>query len=660
MRRLLAVPAVALALGFVASPGAPASAAPGDPIILVFEADAGQKAYVKFGSAAHDPNADETVAVRVSWGDGDTDDYWTVGVRSHVYATAGTYTVTISPLTTALDALNGRDTGPWLTLFGMGRGDSVFLEDGAEEDLRTSTEYARLTRVTSLGDLGVTSLSGAFYNHVHLVEMTGDLPATVTDLRDTFRRSTMDQAIIGSWDVSRVTSMRSTFEASSFNRSLASWDVSNVTNMESMFEDATSFNQDLSTWTPTSVTTMENMFENAAAFNGNISTWKDRVGNVTDFSDFLKDATSFNQDLPDWDVSGADDLDSFFEDATAFNGSLARWTFSSTIGIDVSNFFEGAAAFDQPLSSWVTTNFDDVNDMFMDASSFDQDISGWDVSNVTNFNDMFKGASSFDQDISGWDVSSGTNLSSMFDGASSFDRSLGNWSLNASANLSRMLNGSGMSSSCYDATLTGWAALDSAVTGRSLGAVGRSFSPDAAAARAVLVDDRSWTIDGDGTVDVATGRCAGGGIGVAAPAAASSLALACLPTSPAPGAAVECTVSGGDPDSEILWRAGASAPFASSGVQLGPDGIGTFTFTVPAGVSGPVEVELVAWEVRTTLAVDGAGGMTGRPVPTIIRAGGGPADGMPVPASGLWLLGALALGGTAVLLRRAGRRSTAS
>lgn len=124
--------------------------------------------------------------------------------------------------------------------------------------------------------------------------------------------------------------------------------------------------------------------------------------------------------------------------------------------------------------------------------------------------------------------------------------------------------------------------------------------------------------------------------------------------------AVACTVSGGDPEIEILWRAGAPAPLATGVVRLGPDGTGTFTFTVPADVAGPVEVELVAWEVGATLAVDGADGVTGRPVPTIIRAGGGPAGGMPVPTSGVWMLGALAVWGAVAVLRRAGRWGVAS
>jgi hypothetical protein len=76
---------------------------------------------------------------------------------------------------------------------------------------------------------------------------------------------------------------------------------------------------------------------------------------------------------------------------------------------------------------------------------------------------------------------------------------------------------------------------------------------------------------------------------------------------------------------------------ASQGVRLDANGNGTFTFVAPAGSSGrSIAVELVEWNVGTAV------GVTGRVLPSAIRAGGGPLDS---PAalllgSGL-LLGAL-------------------
>jgi surface protein len=254
---------------------------------------------------------------------------------------------------------------------------------------------------------------------------------------------------------------------------------------------------------------------------------------------------------------------------------------------------------------------------------------------------MFRGATSFDQPLANWNVSRVTRMENMFRGASSFDRSLGAWSLASSVDLSSMLNGSGMSSSCYDATLIGWSTLSPPVSGRSLGADGREYSPTGAAARAILVTDRSWAITGDDTVEVATGRCVdegkqglvGGVVG-----GSSTVTVACSPTDPAAGATVTCEVRGGDPDIDVLWRAAAGPTVVEGSVRLGPDGQGTFTFLVPRSALGlPLTVELVAWTGPVPV------GTVGGPVPSGVPAGEGRG-----PAGLLaWIVAIVALVGTA-------------
>lgn len=391
---------------------------------------------------------------------------------------------------------------------------------------------------------------------------------------------------------------------------------SGVTHLSGTFEDSTGFNDpDVGSWDVSSVVDMDEMFQNASSFNQSLLGWADKVGNVVDFGEFLEDAVAFDQPMTGWDVSSATSLDQFFHDATSFDGDLSGWKFNPAPGsVDISDFLEGATAFDQPLSSWTTTSFVDTEDMFSGATSFDQDISGWDVSNVTA-------------------------MAEMFNGASSFDRSLGGWTLNGSADLGGMLDGSGLSTACYDATLVGWSGLLPGVTGLTLGATGLTYSSVGKAARDTLTGAGTWSISGDSEVPSATGTC--GTATTSAPVAATSaLALACIPSAPASGETVTCAVSGGDPDIEILWRAGAPAPFASAGVRLGPDGAGAFSFTVPDTTSGTVDVELVGWGVRTALALDGDAAVTAsarRPVPTAVRAGGGSIGAVPLPRSAGWL-----------------------
>jgi len=121
------------------------------------------------------------------------------------------------------------------------------------------------------------------------------------------------------------------------------------------------------------------------------------------------------------------------------------------------------------------------------------------------------------------------------------------------------------------------------------------------------------------------------------PAPVSSLALSCAPLAPQVGALVTCTVTGGDAEVEIFWRAAYNPPFAGEGVTLDADGNGTFAFTVPAAAVGQeVTVELVDWLAPISL------GVVGGPVPSSVPSGGGPVPG--------WSLLLMALVG-GVLLR---------
>jgi len=98
---------------------------------------------------------------------------------------------------------------------------------------------AFITEVISFGDLGITSLSGAFAGLANPI-LPADIPTTVTDL---------------SWMF---------YFATNFNRDISTWNTSNVTDMTQMFRDATSFNQDLSGWCVTNITIKPAVFDERA------------------------------------------------------------------------------------------------------------------------------------------------------------------------------------------------------------------------------------------------------------------------------------------------------------------------------------------------------------------------------------------------------------
>jgi hypothetical protein len=82
---------------------------------------------------------------------------------------------------------------------------------------------------------------------------------------------------------------------------------------------------------------------------------------------------------------------------------------------------------------------------------------------------------------------------------------------------------------------------------------------------------------------------------------------------------VTCVVTGGPPDTSILWQASYNPVFAGDGVLLDSSGTGSFAFGVPVAALGEqIRVELVEWIAPVLL------GSAGGPVPTSVPSGGGP------------------------------------
>ena len=139
---------------------------------------------------------------------------------------------------------------------------------------------------------------------------------------------------------------------------------------------------------------------------------------------------------------------------------------------------------------------------------------------------------------------------------------------------------------------------------------------------------------------------------VAAPVP-SGPAVSCSPDVLTVGTAITCTVTGGDPGIDILWRAAVNPVIAEAGVTLDADGRGEFTFTVPASAAGRVvTVELVDWTAPVAIGGGAVVGGPGGPVPSSVPAG----EGGAVPGGLYALLGVVAFvvgaAGTVLLGRR--------
>ena len=291
----------------------------------------------------------------VDWGDGTTS--VETGDATHVYATPGTYTVSI--------------TGDFPRIY--------FGVSGENEKIMTIEQW---------GDNNWSSMEYAFQECTNLQGNFIDVP-----------------------DLSGVTSLNAMFSwCSLFNSDIGNWDISNVTIIDNMFNNAVLFNQDIGSWDVSNVTSMNGVFFYASNFNQDIGSWD--VSNVIGMAGIFTKAELFNQDIGGWDVSSVVDMDSMFSQAIAFNQDIGNWNVGNVF--NMSDMFYLNTIFNQDIGGWDVSSVSNMNNMFRGATSFDQDIGSWDVSSVSDMNNMFGGAISFNQDLGPWDVSSLTDATEMF------------------------------------------------------------------------------------------------------------------------------------------------------------------------------------------------------------------------------------------------------
>ncbi|GMI14982.1 hypothetical protein TrLO_g2595 [Triparma laevis f. longispina] len=217
---------------------------------------------------------------------------------------------------------------------------------------------------------------------------------------------------------------------------------------------------------------------------GHITTWN--VSVVVDMSELFKNATVFNEDLGELEVSGVTKMNSMFEGASLFEGTgIGKWNVSVLTGMK--HMFKDALSFrGEGIERWDTENVRQMFGVFQEALQFDVEkvnhwkiavkskfdnenlkaaakewcedsgkaeakyahISGWDTSEVTSMRYLFSGgyggsnlteetAAQFNDDISRWNVDRVGNMSHMFNGAEKFDKdSVKNWDLSGKATMS--------------------------------------------------------------------------------------------------------------------------------------------------------------------------------------------------------------------------------
>jgi surface protein len=299
----------------------------------------------------------------IDWGDGNSDPL-SYANRTHIYASSGVYTITIS-------------------------GDTF-------EGWRFVLTGDRL-KLTEISNWGFFTLKGD-----RIFDGCSNLDITATDA-----------PIVGTSTFYCLFRFCAALTSPDFSN----WDVSTVTNMSEVFSSCTNFNGDLTGWIHSGVTSVSRMLSSATSFNQDLSSWD--VSSVTGWYEFMRGATSFNSSLAGWSVNGSFN-ELAFGSMTAFTGiGLDSWDTSGVVSFRKA--FANAPVFNPDVSGWDLSNTSNIQEAFQNCDSFDQNLSNWNIANLlvgTNFMQSATGLSTanYDATLVGWE----NTLQTIYPGGSGY------------------------------------------------------------------------------------------------------------------------------------------------------------------------------------------------------------------------------------------------
>ena len=201
-----------------------------------------------------------------------------------------------------------------------------------------------------------------------ITETLNNIEITMTRLKN----DGVDRGPIENWDVSKITNMDGWFFDSKItnmnvggkyiSNDISKWDVSNVTSMKYMFYNATSFELNISNWDVTNVTgtnSMDGMFYGAT-----------------------KMIAKYNVITDDFNIDNKDDY---------FSGLVINNETIKTIILEwATNRDPNSPTYD--IETINTENVTNMDGLFEGIKDIDIDIRNWDIRNVTSMNNMFEDA----------------------------------------------------------------------------------------------------------------------------------------------------------------------------------------------------------------------------------------------------------------------------
>lgn len=256
---------------------------------------------------------------------------------------------------------------------------------------------------------------------------------------------------IGDWCVDDVTDFSYVFkDAVNFNEAgIQNWRMDQAVSLRSMFQGATSFNQPLDHWNVSGVRDFSFMFEGAKQFAQTLD-W-DTSAALT-MRGMFANASAHAVDFSSFDVSQVTDLSYMFQHSrvTAFN--LGKWR---PVQVQtLSHFMESAADFNfHGVVPWDTPELTDLSYAFMNAALFDGDLSGWNVERVVTMEAAFHTAVGFQGiGLEGWRTYNLQNLAHSFQDTWHFSADLSQWSTEYLTDLTSTFS----SASAFNSDISSW------------------------------------------------------------------------------------------------------------------------------------------------------------------------------------------------------------
>ncbi len=195
----------------------------------------------------------ETYEYEVDWGDGTVTFHSNADATtnaSHIYTTAGTYTVSI-----------------------IGQFPRIYFNNNSSAQFRH-----KIKDIIQWGNNRWSSMEKAFYGCYNLDITAPDTPNL--DNVDTlyfmlaYCQNLIGTAAFNSWDVSNVKTFSAMFlSCQVFNQPINDWDMTRATHTIDMFNSASMFNQPLDAWDTSKLSATSQMFRFASNFNQNLGSW---------------------------------------------------------------------------------------------------------------------------------------------------------------------------------------------------------------------------------------------------------------------------------------------------------------------------------------------------------------------------------------------------